>query len=329
MERSCHVVLGGSRLRGRRCLRTALNPASFLRWLLMVGSPSRRAMWNSTENLSVGGRSPHIRAYRNLIGGFRSVSNGIDEIEPGEWLIETKSDLKEARTDISRGSSNIINAIKKIEANQWQLFKLRSLQKNTFWKRSESFKEELESLRLDKNKTSMEISQMRSELDAKLLEFKHLQMKLNGRDSHGTSKRRKTTSLSELEAALEESRKPTSSKVLPDKPEIFPGKKEMEQSLQRLETYLKETRRERDKARQELIRLKQHLLEKSFADLWVDFLLKDAEERERREEGEAAATKAKQDSEKTRQDAALSDSEFSTVPLRSFDSNQRLSRPLP
>ncbi|CAH8269411.1 unnamed protein product [Arabidopsis lyrata] len=67
----------------------------------------------------------------------------------------------------------------------------------------------------------------------------------------------------------------------------------------------------------------------SFADLWVDFLLKDAEERERREEGEAAATKAKQDSEKTRQDAALSDSEFSTVPLRSFDSNQRLSRPLP
>ncbi|CAH8269412.1 unnamed protein product [Arabidopsis lyrata] len=79
MERSCHVVLGGSRLRGRRCLRTALNPASFLRWLLMVGSPSRRAMWNSTENLSVGGRSPHIRAYRNLIGGFRSVSNGIDE----------------------------------------------------------------------------------------------------------------------------------------------------------------------------------------------------------------------------------------------------------
>ncbi|CAE6079082.1 unnamed protein product [Arabidopsis arenosa] len=111
------------------------------------------------------------------------------------------------------------------------------------------------------------------------------------------------------------------------KPEIFPGKKEMEQPLQRLETYLKETRRERDKARQELKRLKQHLLEKSFADLWVDFLLKDAEERERREEGEAAATKAKQDSEKTRQDAALSDSEFSTVPLRSFDSNQRLSRP--
>ncbi|KAG2258828.1 hypothetical protein Bca52824_078122 [Brassica carinata] len=69
----------------------------------------------------------------------------------------------------------------------------------------------------------------------------------------------------------------------------------------------------------------------SFADLWVDFLLKDAEERERREAEEAAAaTKAKQDSEKTRQDASLSsESEFSTVPLRSPESNQRLSRLLP
>ncbi|KAH0874261.1 hypothetical protein HID58_071623 [Brassica napus] len=68
----------------------------------------------------------------------------------------------------------------------------------------------------------------------------------------------------------------------------------------------------------------------SFADLWVDFLLKDAEERERREAEEAAAaTEAKQDSEKTRQDGSLSDSEYSTVPLRSSDINQRLSRVLP
>ncbi|CAA7023078.1 unnamed protein product [Microthlaspi erraticum] len=160
-------------------------------------------------------------------------------------------------------------------------------------KRSDSFKEELESLRLDKNKTSLEISKVRSELDARLLEIKQLQMKLNGQESHavGTAvehlkevnkalekenielKLKRT----ELEAALEESRRPTSSKVFPDatesltrhpsslekeKPENFPGKEEMEQSLQRLETDLKETRRERDKTRQELKRLKQHLLEK-------------------------------------------------------------------
>ncbi|KAL0714957.1 hypothetical protein Bca4012_021936 [Brassica carinata] len=160
-------------------------------------------------------------------------------------------------------------------------------------KRSESFKEELESLRLDKNKTSLEISKVRSELDAKLLEIKHLQMKLSGPESQavGTAmehlkevnkaleKENNELKLkrSELEAALEESRRPTSSRVFPDatealtrhpsnldkeKQESFPRKEELEQSLQRLETDLKETRRERDKARQELNRLKQHLLEK-------------------------------------------------------------------
>ncbi|KFK35350.1 hypothetical protein AALP_AA5G273200 [Arabis alpina] len=78
----------------------------------------------------------------------------------------------------------------------------------------------------------------------------------------------------ELEAAMEESRRPTSSKIFPDTTEAltthpnsldketFPGKEEMQQSLERLEMDLKETRRERDKLRQELKRLKQHLLEK-------------------------------------------------------------------
>ncbi|KAF8108521.1 hypothetical protein N665_0108s0056 [Sinapis alba] len=160
-------------------------------------------------------------------------------------------------------------------------------------KRSESFKEELDSLRLDKNKTSLEISKVRSELDAKLLEIKHLQMKLSGQESHAVGnamehlkevnkameKENNELKLkrSELEAALEESRKPTSSRVFPDatetltrhpsnldkeKQESFPRKQELEQSLQRVEMDLKETRRERDKARQELNRLKQHLLEK-------------------------------------------------------------------
>ncbi|CDY53912.1 BnaA07g38200D [Brassica napus] len=163
-------------------------------------------------------------------------------------------------------------------------------------KRSESFKEELESLRLDKNKTSLEISKVHSELDAKLLEIKHLQIKLNNQESHavGTAmehlkkvnkaleKENSELKLkrTEREAAWEESRRPNSSKVFPDttealtrypssldkEPETFPGKEEMEQSLQRLETDLKETQRERDKARQELKRLKQHLLEKEMEE---------------------------------------------------------------
>ncbi|KAF8092433.1 hypothetical protein N665_0415s0052 [Sinapis alba] len=164
-------------------------------------------------------------------------------------------------------------------------------------KRSESFKEELESLRLDKNKTSLEINKVHSELDAKLLEIKHLQMKLNDQESHavGTGMEHlkevnKTLEMennelklkqTELEASWEESRRINSSKVFPDttealtrypsslnkkETETFPGKEEMEQSLQRLETDLKETQRERDKARQELKRLKKHLLEKEMEE---------------------------------------------------------------
>ncbi|XP_024010879.1 golgin candidate 4 isoform X2 [Eutrema salsugineum] len=63
----------------------------------------------------------------------------------------------------------------------------------------------------------------------------------------------------------------------------------------------------------------------SFADMWVDFLLKDAEERERRE-AEDAAIKDKEKTSTQRPTYEQSDSEFSTVPLTSSDSNHKLSR---
>ncbi|KAG2260848.1 hypothetical protein Bca52824_080142 [Brassica carinata] len=189
-----------------------------------------------------------------------------------------RQNLKEARTDISRESN--YNAVKH---SHFAYFHQRSGSGVTLSRRNSS-------LRLDKNKTSLEISKVRSELDAKLLEIKHLQMKLSGPESQavGTAmehlkevnkaleKENNELKLkrSELEAALEESRRPTSSRVFPDATEALTRhpsnldkkaflKEELEQSLQRLETDLKETRRERDKARQELNRLKQHLLEKS------------------------------------------------------------------
>ncbi|KAL0866137.1 hypothetical protein Bca101_045255 [Brassica carinata] len=126
-------------------------------------------------------------------------------------------------------------------------------------KRSESFMEDLESLRLDKNKTSLEISKVHSELDSKLLEIKHLQDKLNDQESHavGTAMEH----LQEVNKALEKE-----NNELKKETETFPGKEKMEQSLQRMETDLKETQRERDKARQELKRLKQHLLEKEMEE---------------------------------------------------------------
>lgn len=66
----------------------------------------------------------------------------------------------------------------------------------------------------------------------------------------------------------------------------------------------------------------------SFADMWVEFLLKDAEERERRE-AEDAANKEQEKatvSSTQRPKYEQSDSEFSTVPLTSSNSNHRLSR---
>lgn len=60
--------------------------------------------------------------------------------------------------------------------------------------------------------------------------------------------------------------------------------------------------------------------------MWVDFLLKDAEERERREAEEAAIKNQEKTSTIQRPTYDQSDSEFSTVPLTSADSNQRLSR---
>lgn len=67
-------------------------------------------------------------------------------------------------------------------------------------------------------------------------------------------------------------------------------------------------------------------LAQSFADMWVDFLLKDAEERERREAEDAAIKNQEKSISKQRPTYEQSDSEFSTVPLTSSDSNQRLSR---
>ncbi|CAE6053006.1 unnamed protein product [Arabidopsis arenosa] len=66
----------------------------------------------------------------------------------------------------------------------------------------------------------------------------------------------------------------------------------------------------------------------SFADMWVDFLLKDAEERERREAEDAANKEQEKATVSSTQRPMYeqSDSEFSTVPLTSSDSNHRLSR---
>lgn len=157
---------------------------------------------------------------------------------------------------------------------------------------NESFQDELKSLKMDKDKTSIEITEMRKELNGKLSELRRLQMELNRREDGDANdvvenlKRvvatleKENNSLkmekTELVAALEKNRKSSNEKIFPDASEYpsrldgkmvssesFPGKEEMEQSLQKLEKDLKETCSERDKALQELTRLKQHLIEKA------------------------------------------------------------------
>ncbi|KAK9279991.1 hypothetical protein L1049_013675 [Liquidambar formosana] len=162
-----------------------------------------------------------------------------------------------------------------------------------------SFKEELKSLKADKDKISMEMSKTHTELNEKISEIRRLQMELSRREDEDAddvveSLRRviatlekENTSLKmekdEFEATLKMSRKSTTDKIYPDASETLnkhssslnekvhlsgslPGKEEMELSLQKLEKNLREACRERDKALQELARLKQHLLEKEIEE---------------------------------------------------------------
>lgn len=161
---------------------------------------------------------------------------------------------------------------------------------------NKSFRVELKKLKSERENTSKETSKIQNELNEKASEIKHLQFELTRRqneesvEAFDSLKRliktleNENTNLkmekSEIEAALEKSRKSFTEKMLsdafhiqkkdlssisdmPDHSDNFPGKEEMERSLQKLSNDLKETRRDRDKALKELSRLKQHLLEKA------------------------------------------------------------------
>lgn len=97
---------------------------------------------------------------------------------------------------------------------------------------NESFQDELKSLKMDKDKTSIEITEMRKELNGKLSELRRLQMELNRREDGDANdvvenlKRvvatleKENNSLkmekTELVAALEKNRKSSNEKIFPD-----------------------------------------------------------------------------------------------------------------
>ncbi|CAF2059902.1 golgin candidate 3 isoform X1 [Brassica napus] len=252
---------------------------------------ARTSIFRKSNNNAIKGNNDQSP---NRLQKSVSLSKGRGLMSNGKGK-DTDSKLKEKDlADMLEDRTKSLAAVQAKElAKEREKFRELQLSLQEERKRSESFKEELESLRLDKNKTSLEISKVHSELDEKLLEINHLQMKLNDQQSHavGTAMEhlkevnkaleRENSELklkrTELEAAWEESRRPNSRKVFPDTTEAltrYPSsldkketeKEEMEQSLQRLETDLKDAQRERDKARKELKRLKQHLLEKEMEE---------------------------------------------------------------
>nr|KYP47607.1 hypothetical protein KK1_030713 [Cajanus cajan] len=156
-------------------------------------------------------------------------------------------------------------------------------------KLNKSFQEELKLLKLERDKTTNEVSKLHDELNEKISEIRRLQLELTRREGEEAGgsvdslqkqieileKENTTLKLEkdELEAALKLSR--VSGIMSPDPSQIqnkvpnsnhppkgFPGKEDLERSLHKLSKELKETQKEKDKAIQQLTRLKQHLLEK-------------------------------------------------------------------
>ncbi|KAL5167132.1 Golgin candidate 4 [Glycine soja] len=148
-------------------------------------------------------------------------------------------------------------------------------------KLNKSFQEELKLLKLERDKTTNEVSKLHNELNEKISEIKRLQLELTRREDEEAGD--SVDSFKRLIETLEKENTTLKNHVsncclhffsfvgfwnlafqeqLPDPSKSFPGNEDLERSLHKLSKELKETQNERNKAVQELTRLKQHLLEK-------------------------------------------------------------------
>ncbi|XP_031092148.1 golgin candidate 4 [Ipomoea triloba] len=150
-----------------------------------------------------------------------------------------------------------------------------------------SFQQELNSLKVDKDKMTSDVASIHDEMNQKVAEIQQLRINLHKRDNKEAVEevedlkrvigvlQKENNNLKndkdKLEASLKESKLLSAVASSSGGNEVqssaaFPEKEAMEKSLQKLENDLKETRREKDKALLELNRLKQHLLEKEFEE---------------------------------------------------------------
>ncbi|KAK7349473.1 hypothetical protein VNO77_06865 [Canavalia gladiata] len=212
-----------------------------------------------------------------LQGNYKEVADLVDGNTP--VAVQHSPDVQKLKLDLEQERNQLANIQLKFQEEQ---------------KLNKSFQEELKILKLERDKTSKEMSEIHNELNEKVSEIKHLQFELTRQENEAveavdslkklikTLEKENTTlkmEKNEIEASLENSRKSFTDKMMPDASHVqkkdsssigdipdhsksFPGKEEMERSLQNLSRDLKETQRDKDKAVQELNRLKQHLLEK-------------------------------------------------------------------
>ncbi|XP_062155719.1 golgin candidate 3 isoform X2 [Alnus glutinosa] len=217
--------------------------------------------------------------HSNLFGKEKELADLLEEKNRYPAAVQVTPEIKQLRIELEK------------ERDKLAIIQSKLLEEQ---KLNESFHAELKSLKLDRDKTSKELSKVCNELNEKNLEIKRLQMELNRREDDdaggvldglkrvivGLEKENSSLKMekNELKVALEMSRNSLAEKVSSDASQTlnnhstdlneedssgsFPGKEQMELSLQNLDKELKETRHERDKALQELTRLKQHLLEK-------------------------------------------------------------------
>ncbi|GAB2245073.1 hypothetical protein Droror1_Dr00000566 [Drosera rotundifolia] len=123
-------------------------------------------------------------------------------------------------------------------------------------KLQQSLQEDLNSLKLEHDRTVVETSKLHSQLNDKGLQIRRLQMELERNEDEDVDG---TEGLKSVIASSEEDKRKLQHG---DSFEGSAAKEELEKSLRLFEKDLKEAHRQRDKALQELARLKQHLLDK-------------------------------------------------------------------
>ncbi|CAN6704338.1 unnamed protein product [Malus baccata var. baccata] len=207
------------------------------------------------------------------------ISNGISQLSDIQGSERELADLQEE----NNRSPAAVPATAEMKKLRMELEKERNQSENMHQKLQEQQKlnkeiqEELKFLKLDREKTSVEISKISNELNERMAEINRLQMELNRWEDENANNgakslkrlianlQKENNSLkvekNELEGALKVGRTASEMQTV-ESSESFPGKEEMEKSLREFDKNLKETRLERDKALQQLSRLKQHLLEK-------------------------------------------------------------------